>query len=139
MPFSEKARPVAAIGEKIGHGWNRLTQDRPAAADVHRAIGERVATAHELAPCRCAHRSDMKISQPNALRSQLIEIRRLQNRIPMSGEVAIPLVIRHHDNDVGLNRKRGTRENSSHCPAMTTDRDNALNTLIAVMVCATLL
>ena len=59
----------------------------------------------------------MKISQPNALRSQLIEIRRLQNRIPMSGEVAIPLVIRHHDNDVGLNRKRGTRENSSHCPA----------------------
>ena len=58
----------------------------------------------------------MKIGQPNALDSQLIEVRCPQNRIAMSGEVAVSLVIRHHENDVGRNRKRGAGETSKHCP-----------------------
>ena len=116
MPFSEKGRAVAGTGEEIRHGWNSLAQHRPAAADVHRAIVKRIATAHELAPCRRAHRRDMKIGQPNALGSQLIEIRRPQNRIPIRREVAIPLVIRHHDDDVGWHRllRPGALAVSSH-------------------------
>ena len=49
----------------------------------------------------------MVVDQPERLPVQGVEMRRLQNRIPVAGEIAITLVVGNHDHYVGLAGRNG--------------------------------
>lgn len=58
----------------------------------------------------------MKIGETNRLGVQAIQVRRLQGRISMTGEIAVPLIIRHDQNDIGLfrlDRRRQQQQQTS--------------------------
>jgi hypothetical protein len=44
----------------------------------------------------------MKISQPNTLIEKQVDIRCLQIRISMAGQISIALIIGHNEDDVGF-------------------------------------
>ena len=55
----------------------------------------------------------MEIRKACALSSQLIEMRSFQKRVPVTGQIAVPLVICHYQDNVGLfARKRPGMQNT---------------------------
>ena len=44
----------------------------------------------------------MEVRQPNTLGVELVEMRRLDDRVAMAGEIAVALVVGHHEDDVGF-------------------------------------
>ena len=57
----------------------------------------------------------MVISKPHTLRMQLVEMRRLEHRIPVTRQVAVALVIRDDENDIRpLRRLGGKGEAQDH-------------------------
>ena len=44
----------------------------------------------------------MKVSQPNRFGGELIQVRCLENWISVTCQVAITLIVGHHDDDVGF-------------------------------------
>ena len=54
----------------------------------------------------------MKLGEANALAVQPVQIGRFDDGIPVSGYVAIPLIVRKHNDDVGRLR-RLTRHNGN--------------------------
>ena len=57
----------------------------------------------------------MKIGEANALVVELVQVRRLEDRIAVAGKVAIALVIGQHDEHIGMlrRRRRGCRRDRS--------------------------
>ena len=107
VPLAEHAGAVARLGEDVGHRRDLGPQERPTAADVDRAVAGRVHSGQQLAAGRRTHRRDVKVVQANALAAQPVEMRRFEHGVPVSGEFAVALVVRHHDDDVGGLREGG--------------------------------
>ena len=51
-----------------------------------------------------AERADMEIREAHGLGVEAIQIRRLEDRIPVTGQIAVALIVSHHEDDVGLAR-----------------------------------
>src|SRR5262249_54812681 len=60
-----------------------------------------IEASHELAAGRSTHGGDVEVGKANALAVELIEVRRLQHRIAVAGQIAIALVIGEKNDDVG--------------------------------------
>ena len=101
MPFAEDAGRVAGGGEQVGHRRQVAAEQRASAGDVHRAVAQAIHARHELAARGRTHRRDMEVREPDALGVQPVEMRRLQHRIPVNGQLAVALVIGDEDEDVG--------------------------------------
>ena len=119
MPLAELARAVAAGREDLGHGREAAAEHRPAAADVHGAVGQGIPAAHELAARRRAHGRHVEIGQAEALAVQPVEVRRLEHGIAVAGEVAVALVVGQHDDHIrfrgrqsrgGVHEEQGSQE-----------------------------
>ncbi len=93
MPLAEQARPVAGRSKHLGHGRNAGPDERAPARYRGRAIAHGVLPGKQLPARRCAHRRDMEVGEPRALFSQPVEVRRLEHRISVAGEIAHSLIV----------------------------------------------
>ena len=58
----------------------------------------------------------MEVGKPHGLSIELIQIRSLENRIPVTGQIAVTLIVSHHEDDVGpVTGDRGLRLESDCC------------------------
>ena len=64
-------------------------------------IAELVPAAEDGRTRRRTGRADMEVGKACALGLQLIKIGRLQKRMPVTGKIAITLVICHNQNNIG--------------------------------------
>ena len=65
-------------------------------------VFERMATRHQSRTGGRASRADEEASQAGALVVEGVEVRSFDPRVPVFPNRAVALVIRHHENDVGL-------------------------------------
>ena len=65
-------------------------------------VAQAIHAGQELAARRRAHRRDVEVGEPDALVVQPVEVRRLQHRIAVAGQLAVALVVGDDDEDVGL-------------------------------------
>ncbi len=100
VPLAEQSGAVAGLGENLGHRWKVAAQIRAAAADVHRAVAQRIDPGHQLTARRRAHRGCVEIREANALRVQPIHVRGLEHGVAVHGEIPVALIVNHHDHDV---------------------------------------
>ena len=65
---------------------------------------ERVKSGHELAARGRAHGGDVKVREADAFSMEAIHVGRLEDRIAVTGEVPVALIIGEDDQDIGLER-----------------------------------
>ena len=106
MPFAELPGAITGGGKQVGHGGQAPAQERAAAGDVHRSVAQGVEAAENFAAGWGAHRRDVKIGQPDALRVELVDVGSFEHRVAEAGKVAIARVIDEHQDHVGASRPR---------------------------------
>ena len=104
MPFAKHSRGVTVVGEQISECFLPFMKRCSPRGCSIRTRPRGIASRHQPRPRGRAKRRYMKISETHRFRVQSIEVRRLEGRITVTRKVAVPLVIGHHQNDVGLGR-----------------------------------
>src|SRR5262245_36593863 len=84
VPLAVDRGAVAARREDVGHRRDAAADKRPAGADRSGAVAQGVHSGHELTASGGAHRGDMEVRQSHTLTVELVEIRRLQKRVPVT-------------------------------------------------------
>ena len=72
VPLAEHAGAVTRLGEDVGHRRDLRPQERPAAADVDRAVAGGVHAGQQLSTGRRAHGRDVEVVQAHALAAQAV-------------------------------------------------------------------
>src|SRR5262249_25983330 len=98
-PFAEVGRALAASRANLRHRGNASPDEGPSGTDRTRTTVQGIEASHELAAGRSTHGGDVEVGKANALAVELIEVRRLQHRIAVAGQIAIALVIGEKDDD----------------------------------------
>ena len=101
VPLPEHSRGVARISKIIGHGRVLRAEQGPSAADVDGAVTGSIHSGKQLSAGGGAHRGSMVIGKAHALTMETIQVRGLEDRVPMHGQFRVTLVVGHHDDDVG--------------------------------------
>ena len=100
VPFTEHTGMITAIAKNFADGHlimaqHGTTHDRmPYAGAISPAAGD------QCRPRRRTGRSHVVIREPHTVRMQLIQMRRLQDRVAMTRQIAIALVIGNHQHHV---------------------------------------
>ena len=100
MPFPEDAGRVSIATEQIAQRLLSLMQRSSARGS---SIGTRscwIPSRHQRSPRRRTEGRNVEIGETNRLRMQTIQIRRVEGRIPMTGKITVPLIVRHDKNDI---------------------------------------
>ena len=102
MPFAENARRVTGEAKQLRQREGFQIHAFALVDGVCHAVLEFVAAGHQGRSGRGTGRADVKIGEADAARVQLVDVRRLQDRIAVAGEIAVALVIGDDENDVGF-------------------------------------
>ena len=100
MPLAENARRVA---RGFQHLRDRRGLQRHALAFENRvrdAVAKLVPARHQRRARRRARRADVEIREAHGLRVKAINVRRFDERVAVTGEIAVALIIGHHEHDV---------------------------------------
>ena len=105
VPLAEDTCPVTGLLQLLGkrhrsEGHALAFEDR-----VRDAVLELVTAGQQGAARRRARRRDLEVGEPDALGAELIEVRRLEDRIPVGAQVAIALVVGQDEDDVRTIRR----------------------------------
>ncbi len=100
MPFAEHPGRVAGLFEHRGQRY--CIEPEPFAFEdcMRDAIVKFMAAGLDRRACGRAGGADVKIRKPRAVFVELIEVRCLDDRIAVTGEVAVALIIGDDQNDV---------------------------------------
>ncbi|OPZ09032.1 MAG: hypothetical protein BWZ10_02596 [candidate division BRC1 bacterium ADurb.BinA364] len=109
VPLAEDSRAIARRGKNIGHGRFAGLQHRAPHDGVPNADARRIAPGHQRRACRRARRIDMEIGQPKTLAVQAVQIRSADHGVAVAAQVAVALVVGHHQHDIGLSNNGGER------------------------------
>jgi len=85
----------------------------PTARAVRTGTGG-IPPGHQSSPCGRAKRADMIISQPDGLSMQIVQVGRLNDRIPVAGKIPITLIICHDQYNIwplGKYKQRNQEQN----------------------------
>jgi len=100
MPFAKQAGPIMISLEHIGH--RRFVRrkviphvQRPANADSVGNLAD-----HQRRAGRRTKGIHVKISQPHGFREKMVKMGRLQDRIAVTAQVAVPLIVGHQENNI---------------------------------------
>src|SRR5947209_2668939 len=104
MPFAKNSRAVAGRFQQLRH--RRRIQAHPLSFEdgVSYAGFEFMPTGHQRATRRCARWTDSEVGQTNALLIEVVDLWSFQDRIAMTAQIAVTLVIRKYKDDVGGGR-----------------------------------
>ena len=115
VPLSEDPGPIARLLELLGQGRGAKGQSLALEDGVRDAVLEFMSTSQQSAPRRGTGRGDLEIREADALRVQLVEVRGLEHGVTVRADIAVPLVIREDEQDVGSlggERRQGTEQQS---------------------------
>ena len=101
VPFANHSRAIAILRKHTGNRSLIGMQHRSSGARSVSAGSSRMTPRHESCTTRRAERANVEIRKSNRLRIELINVRCFHDRIPVTSEVTIPLIIGHDENDVG--------------------------------------
>ena len=101
VPFAENAGGVAGRLENLGDGRSLERQPLALEDGVRDAVLELMPAGHEGRARRRTGRADVKIGETHALVVQPVEIGRFQNRVAVTRQIAVALVIGQNKNDIG--------------------------------------
>ena len=107
VPLAEHGGAIAAIAHNLANGYLIIAQHRASHDGVQHASAIGPMPSDQSRPSRRTRRRHMVISKPHTLRMQLVEMRRLEHRIPVTRQVAVALVIRDDENDIRPLRRLG--------------------------------
>ena len=102
MPFTEQPRGITIRTKDIGHGGFTTAQHVASLNGVPDTNTIGVTTGHQGRSCRGTGGVDVKVVQQRSLLGQLVDVRRLDRGIAGEGQIAVTLVIRDDDDNVGL-------------------------------------
>jgi hypothetical protein len=123
VPFAEDAGRVTGRLQNLGESRSLEGQALAFQDGVGDAVAEFVTAGHQRRARRRAGRADVEVGEANALIVKAVEVRCLQNRITVTGQVAITLVIRQEKNNIRLpgpnwfrrvKRTRGQQSKDDH-------------------------
>ncbi|MDC0294387.1 hypothetical protein OAK98_03230 [Mariniblastus sp.] len=120
MPFVEQGRGVALHFQVFGNGLPVMAQ---LLSQASFSMGD--ARFEFMHPCQqsCAGRraawSDVKVLQPNRFPTDLIHMRRLNERMPIATQVCVALVVGQNEKNVGP--RNFFAPTPSHCNDWSTD------------------
>jgi hypothetical protein len=102
MPFAKDAGCVPGTLKDLrdrGHleGKPLAFEDR-----VGDPVLELVPPGQERGPGRRTRRTDVEVGEPHSLRVKLVEVRRHEDRVAVGRDIAVPLVVGQHEDDVRL-------------------------------------
>jgi hypothetical protein len=104
VPFAKDTGRVAGALQHLRNRSGIGRQSFPFEDRVRDSIPELMPSRHQRGPRRCAGWTHLEISEAHALAVERIEMRRLENGIPMASEVAVSLVIGEDENDIRASR-----------------------------------
>ena len=106
VPFPKDCRLVSRGLKKLRHDHFIASQIVALGVGAGDTCSIRHPPRHQSGACRRAKRVHMKIAKLDTRFRQLIHVGRFDHRIAMATHVGITLIIRHHQNDIGLVRPR---------------------------------
>ena len=110
VPLAEDARAIASGGQHFRERRLIGVHERAAEKGVGDARAVVVAPGHQAGSRGRANRHNVKVHQRHALRGQAIDTRCMDDRVAGYTEFAETLVIREHDDNVGLRRRLCRRQ-----------------------------
>ncbi len=105
MPFARHAGGVTGLLQELGNGYfgGPHVNGPPSRYPIVDTGPIRTAPGQQANPRRRANRSGgIKVGEPNAFLGHLVEVRRLDLRVPVAGKIAIAEVIAKNDHYIGL-------------------------------------
>jgi hypothetical protein len=102
MPLAKNARGVTRLPEHLRQRGGVQRQALPLEDCMRHAILELVPPGEERAARGRAGRADVKLVEAHALGAEAIQVGRLQDRVPVGGNVAVALIVSEKEHDVGL-------------------------------------
>ena len=100
VPLAEDGGAVARGAQHFGQGDLVGVHHRPAQVRVGHAGAVVVAAGHQGRPRGRADRADVERRDLDALPGELVEVRRLDDGVAVNAQVAVALVVGHHQNNV---------------------------------------
>jgi hypothetical protein len=100
MPLAENTRGVAGGLQHLRQRHRFEAQPLALVDGVRDAGAEFVAARHQRGAGGRASRADVEIGETDALPGERIQVRGFENRIPGKTQIAVTLVIGHHQRDV---------------------------------------
>ena len=101
MPLAHHASDIPVVSEQIRHSFLVRMHHRTSGAGAIGACTRRVMPGHQGRTRGRTERAHMEIGQAYGLAMQTIEIGCLEDWIAVTAQVAIPLIIGHHQDDIG--------------------------------------
>ena len=104
VPFAKDAGSVAGLLQLLGQGGRPKGQPFALKDGVRDAVLELMPAREQRATRRGASRRDLEVNKPHTLCAKAIEVRRLEDRVTMGGNIPIALVIGQNEQDIRLRR-----------------------------------
>ena len=107
VPLAKDAGAITGLLELLGQRGGAQGHPLTFQDGVGDAVLELVTTGEQGAARRGAGRRDLEIGETDALRPELIQVRGLEDRVPVGADVAVTLVIGQDEQDIGPVGGRG--------------------------------
>ena len=104
MPLADEARTIACGPQELRQEDGVLVQVFPRQGGVRDAVAELVHARQERRARRRAGRAHVKLIEAHALVMQRIEVRGLEQGVPVAPQVAVALIVRQDEDDIGFRR-----------------------------------
>src|SRR5207302_1028813 len=115
VPFAEDAGRVARRSEYLSKGSGAERQAFTFEDGVGDAIAEFMTAGHQRRARGRAGWADVEVGEANTLTVKPVEVGCLQNRVAVTGQVAITLVIREQEDNVGPGKRCFCRAERARC------------------------
>ena len=102
VPLADARGAIAPFVQRLRHRDLGRFHRLPIVRDAMASRAQRPAPREQSRARRGAKRVHIEPIKPHALRAQLVDVRRLQMRVAVDGEVAVALVIGDDEEDVGF-------------------------------------
>ena len=100
VPLPKAAGLITTFGKHLGHRHRIGPRQRPPPGSPPSAHPHRILPGHQPGSRRSTTRRDMKIRQSHRLPVKRVQVRSLDDRVTVTSQVAVSLVVGHYQNHV---------------------------------------
>ena len=104
VPFAEAGGAIAAGTQRLGQGHLVPPHRLPVVRHAPHAASQRAAARQQSRSCGRTERIDVEPLELHAGLGQRVDVGRLQIGIAVEAEIAVALIVRHDQQDVGFSR-----------------------------------
>ena len=101
VPLPEDAGAITGLLQLLGQRGGSQSHPLTFQDGVGDAVLELMASGQQSAARRSAGRRDLEIDETDALAAELVQVRGLEDRVTVGADIAVTLVVRKDEKDVG--------------------------------------